>query len=871
MNLYTVTAVFEAVDNITSTLGRVENGLKSVGRTMQQVGGVMTAAVTLPLVMVAKTALETATEFESSMNIMEVAARSSGTGIDSLHDAAIKIGADTELVGVSASGAAEAMTNFYKAGLTTEDMFGDLNGYLEEGASLSGALRAAIDLAAASELDMGIASELVAVGMATWGYGAEDAILIANSFVQTADASIASVSDLAASMENIGPVAAGFGFSMGEVNTALGLLSERGIVGAEAGTAVKSMMNNMMRQTPAVTGALDELGISLYDNNGEMYDLTNIMGQFDGALGNSAIAAGELTEEQRNNYIQTIAGTYGMKAMIPLLSEGMEGWNGMSGAIDAAATVQEVAAARTQGMGGAMEQFEGAMETLLITLGEEFLPDLTKLVKVVTDFISSLIEGDPALLRWGVIIAAIVAAIGPLLLILGTVISVIGTVVGVVTAIGAPILLVIAAIIAVVVLLAIAIAANWGIIRDALLAAWEQIKPVFDQFMLGVGQIVAWVVAQWPMIQQIIADVMAKVAEIIVTVITVVVPFIMEMFGQVVAWVQENWPAIQATIVDVMGKVSAVIDAVINEVVPFIMEMFAKVVTWVQENWPLIQETVTTVLTAIQSVITTVLGWIAVFWQAHGEAIVNWVTLAWENLKIIISTGLDFILGIIRTVMLIITGDWAGAWEEIKSIAETILAAAWQIIQNVLNMILGFFDTTLAEVVSTVSTKFWEIVTAVGDWMLKAYDKVVEIINNIKTFISSFNLRDAGMSLIDGFIGGIRAMAQRAADAARAVAQAAVDAVENLLGIHSRSTVFATLGENSMLGYMAGVLGMESMVARAMVGTMSNVSLTGARAAQGAALEQGTVDNSRTTTSTSNVNVYGSGLSDILTLATGQL
>ena len=827
MGLYTVTAVFEAVDNITGTIANVENGLKNVGRTMQQIGGVMTAAVTLPLVMVAKTALEVATEFESSMNIMEVAARASGTGIEDLHDAAIKIGADTELVGVSASGAAEAMTNFYKAGLTTNDMFGDLNGYLEEGASLSGALRAAIDLAAASELDMATASELVAIGMATWGYGAEDAILIANSFVQTADASVASVSELAAAMENVGPVASSFGFSMGEVNTALGLLSERGIVGAEAGTAIKSMMNNMMRDTPDVTGALDELGISLYDSNGQMYDLTNIMGQFDATLGDSAVAAGELTEQQRNQYVQTIAGTYGMKAMFPLLSEGMDGWYGMAGAIDAAATVQEVAAARTQGMGGAMEQFKGAMETLLITLGEEFLPDLTRLVKVVTEFISSIIEGDPALLRWGVIIAAIVAVIGPMLLILGTVVSVIGTIVGVISAVGAPILLVIAAIIAIVVLLAVAIAANWGLIRDTILMVWEVIKPVFDQFMLGVSRIVAWVVAQWPTIQLIIADVMEKVNE--------------------------------------------VIETVIGEVVPFALEMFAKVTDWVEENWPLIQETVAVVMTAVWMLITTILGQIDAFWTAHGAAVMTTVRNMWGIIKTVVSTVINVILGIIKTVMLMITGDWDAAWTEIQSIASTILDAIWTIIQKVLNSILAFFGTTLKEVGTVVFTKFNEIFTTIAEWMQRAYEKVSEILQSIRNFIGSFSLRSAGSDLIDGFIGGIRSMAQRAADAAIAVARAAWQGVKDFLGVHSASTLFASLGENSMLGYMTGVLGMERMVARAMVGTMSSVSLTGAQVARGAAQNQGTVDNRRTTTSTSNVNVYGSGLSDILTLATGQL
>ena len=163
-----------------------------------------------------------AREFESSMAVMS-------TAVDPL-----SVGAQTT---------AEAITGLYKAGLSTGEIFGDLQGYRAGTTELGGALRASVDLAAASELDMVQASELAAITLASFGgeltTEAERAEFInaaMNNFVQTADGSVASVADLQAAFVNVGPTAAAMGMGVEDVNTALGILSTRGITGSEAGT-----------------------------------------------------------------------------------------------------------------------------------------------------------------------------------------------------------------------------------------------------------------------------------------------------------------------------------------------------------------------------------------------------------------------------------------------------------------------------------------------------------------------------------------------------------------------------------------------------------------------------------------------------------
>jgi TP901 family phage tail tape measure protein len=461
-------------------------GVLGLGATMAKVAAGGVAALGAGLIALSVSGVKAATDFQSQMAILSTAVDPATASLEDLHDAALAVGADTDLVGVSASQAADAMTGLYKAGLTTNDIFGDLNGYLEGTADLSGALRAAVDLQAASELDLAGASDVVAVAMATFGLGAEDATRISDNFVQAADASVASVASLAEGMKNVGPTAASFGFSLEDTNNALAILSTRGISGAEAGTALKSMLTNIMRPTDQVKTALKELNVQLYDEQGAMLPLPQIVAQFSDSLevgtsrtvthaaataemkkqaekateqmvdlerklvvaeahtGMSADAMRDLmaqyvaangslegfgrtqggvtyelykavtaydeaqgaiqqyksaqgktisetktlTEEQRNQYVQTLAGTYGMKALQTLLDEGVDGWDAMAEATGAASSAGEIAKTRTDTFAGALEALEGTFETLKIGIGEAFLPVLTDLARQFADYIN---------------------------------------------------------------------------------------------------------------------------------------------------------------------------------------------------------------------------------------------------------------------------------------------------------------------------------------------------------------------------------------------------------------------------------------------------------------------------------------------------
>jgi TP901 family phage tail tape measure protein len=280
-----------------------------------------------------KQALGMAMEFEESTAVLGVAARGWGKDVEELRKIAMAVGEDTRLLGVTSSGAADAMLELAKAGIELGPALGNLNGYMEEGQELGGALGAAIRTAAASELDMVEATELGVALLSNFGQEARDAGLSGeyltdalDSLVRTADASVSSVTELRDSLSSVGPTASGLGIPLDDVNVALAQLSNAGIRGATAGTALRSMLNSFIRDTGPAKEAWAELGMSIYDAQGAMRPLPDIFEEMRTKM------AG-MTEEQRNLIIKNTAGIYGQKAMIPLLKAGAKGWEEMAGKI----------------------------------------------------------------------------------------------------------------------------------------------------------------------------------------------------------------------------------------------------------------------------------------------------------------------------------------------------------------------------------------------------------------------------------------------------------------------------------------------------------------------------------------------------------
>jgi len=408
-------------------MGQAEGAVGKFGQSFSMLGSIVTGVATAmttfaiqavakmgqALVGLAQDSIGLATDFESSMAVLTISASgveeelvNLGFGMEDLSEITLAVGGDTRLLGVSASGSAEAITGLFKAGLTAQDVFGDLQGYMAGTADLGGALRASIDLAAATTLDMAQASDLAAIALSTFGGQAEEAGMTADEFVvvamdnlvRAADASVAEVEGLAEALKMVGPTAGAMSISIQDTNNALALLSTRGIQGSMAGTSLNRMLLDLGKTTPKATAAMEELGIVTYDEQGAMLPLVDIIGQFE-------IALGDATDAERDAALQAIFTAQGMRSMNVLMGEGIDGWVGMEEAIEGAASMMEQGEARAETYAAQQEALDGVMETLKIRIGTALLPALTS----ITTAFSGLVE------KYGPMVSAAFEEIGAVL------------------------------------------------------------------------------------------------------------------------------------------------------------------------------------------------------------------------------------------------------------------------------------------------------------------------------------------------------------------------------------------------------------------------------------------------------------------------
>ncbi len=634
----------------------VQGGLKGMSNVATRVGKIAAVGLGIGAAALGKLgadSLSMAADFESALAILSTAVDTSVTDIETLSEVALKMGADTELVGISASDAVDAMTILAKAGLSTAEIFGGKNGlndFLADNASLSGAVRAAADLQAASELDLAESAELVAIAMKTFNLSSEDAVSIGDSFVKAADASVASVRGLADALKNVGPTAAAFGFSLDETNTALALFSTRGIQGGEAGTLLRSMMQNMLRPTKDVTGTLDSLGVSLFDAEGNMHDMRTIIGDLQASMSG-------MTQEQKLSTATTLAGFRGQQGLLTLLAEGVDGWDSMTQAMEDAATAQEIARIRTETYQGKMEAFEGVVESLWIRIGNELLPVMTSLAIKFAEFVEK--HGDKLI----DVFRGIVSAVKRIPEILSPVISIFGkfidlirdnseVVIGAIKGIGAAFAVAaiadkvmgivkilglltspIGIIIAAAALLGIAWEENWGGIREIVAGVWETLGPIFES-------IVAWLQINIPLAIQ----------------------FLMELWANIGPTIGAIWEGIVTAIEAAIG--------------------------FIQALW--------------ENVLKPIIDSIQIDWELVGVAI----AIVWESITTVIQFALDIIAAIFETFSALLSGDWDGFWEGIKKQVEII----WKFITDLWNgfwaglviVIDAFRDT-----IETAWTNFW--------------------------------------------------------------------------------------------------------------------------------------------------------------------
>lgn len=266
---------------------------------------------------------------------------------------------------------AQGMTELIKAGISLKDVLGD-------------ASEAALNLATAGDLALPEAAEIMSTAMNT--FGVKDATHAANILAGAANASATSVHEMKYSLSAVGIVAKKAGMDFDEVNTALALMASRGLKGSDAGTSLKSMLQQIEPATKPAVAAFERLGL-LKDGKNQFY---NEKGQLR-SLGEIADILHEstqgLTEQELNSLYKDAFGSDGIRAAQVLGEFTSQSVKDMYDEMTKV-TVKEQSETMLDNLKGDIEQLGGAWENFQDTLMEgSATGGLRSLVKEITELV----------------------------------------------------------------------------------------------------------------------------------------------------------------------------------------------------------------------------------------------------------------------------------------------------------------------------------------------------------------------------------------------------------------------------------------------------------------------------------------------------
>jgi TP901 family phage tail tape measure protein len=387
---------------LSKSLRKNELALSRISKKAKSVGTGFSTSLTLPIVGLGAAVVKTAAQFESAMKRVEGLTGAVGNNLELLRSQAKLLGRDTAF---SAAEAAKAQGLFAQAGF----------GVLE----IVNAMPGALDLAAAGQLELEEAVSITSDVLRGYGKDASQATGVTDLLAAASTKANQTVGDIGEAMKFAASAASGLDVPIEETTAAISLLADRGLKGSIGGTALSKALVTMAKTSGPAADAFDKLGIKVRDSSGKLLPLADVIDQ----LNEKGVGTGE---------IFTIFGDRAGKAVAALAGAGGDALRNFTAElqnVDGAA--KALAEKQLEGFSGQLKKLQSALSALAISIAESGLLDfLTKMAEQLTDLSARLSDTNPVLLRMATIGAAVVAAIGPALLIFGQLAASLGALTG---------------------------------------------------------------------------------------------------------------------------------------------------------------------------------------------------------------------------------------------------------------------------------------------------------------------------------------------------------------------------------------------------------------------------------------------------------
>lgn len=643
------------------------------------VAGLGTAAVT------------TAANFESSMSqvqatmgitkdSMSTVDGQSVNTMDTLSKLAKKMGAETAF---SASECAEALNYLALAGYDTQQM--------------CDTLPTVLNLAAAGDIELASASDMVTDAMSALGMGVDEAGTMVDQMAKTASTTNTSVAQLGEGILTIGATAKSIKGGTAELNTALGILANNGIKGAEGGTHLRNIILSLQNPTDKAALAMEQLGLQVYDSEGNMRSMNDILGDLNSGMDG-------MTAAEKSNIIGKIFNKTDLSSVNALLANTGSTWDDLQKSIsNSGGAAGQMADTQLDNLQGQITILKSALEGLAISFGELLMPAIKQIVGWVQKFVDWLNSLDDGTKKTVVTIALLAAALGPVLIVVGKVVSAVGTIMTVVPKIAGVINTVKGAFAALnttmlanpIVLIVAAIAA----LVAAFIYLWNNCDG-FRQFWINL----------WENIKQAAITAWEAVKSFLTTAWETIKNTATTIFEALKAFFTTIWEGIKLIFSTVAEVIKTIIVTYFNVYKTIITTVFNAIKIVVTTVWNAIKTVIMTVVTAIQTFITT----------------------AWNTIKTVIST-------VVNGIKTVVSGAFNAMWTGITTTVGNIVTTIKTGFQTAVSFITGLAKSAVKWGTDIIDGIVKGIKSCIG----KVKDAVSNVAETIKSFLH-FSVPDEG-------------------------------------------------------------------------------------------------------------------------------
>lgn len=731
----------DAADTADDAGGRFEK----LGSIAKGIGVVLAAAVVAIGAAVAGAAgkindcVNVYAEFEDSM--LQVAATMGITqeeiangsdAYEKLTNAAKEAGASTRY---SASEAGEALNYLALAGYDADKAVETLPKVL--------------NLAAAGGMELATTSDLVTDAMSALQMETGDLDTFIDQMAKTSQKSNTSVQQLGEAILVCAGTATSTGQELTTLNTSLGILADNGIKGAEGGTKLRNVMLSLSAPTDKAAAQLTSLGVSVYDAEGNMRQLDEIMADLNASLG-------DLSQDERTNAINNIFNKTDLNAVNALLASTTGRFDELSAQIDdCAGAAADMAGTMEAGLAGTTRSFESAMEGMQIEVGSIFADFKQTLmsdsIEVIRNFTNNLREagGD-----WGKIGEAIGQALSEIIMMVGNYLPQI-------------------------------VDMGMQIIQTLGSALMDNLDVLIEAATSIIMTLLNGVVSALPALVEAAAQIVVTLATGIGQSLPTLIPAIVQAITTIVQTLADNLPLIlEAALQLVTGLAQGLLDAI-----PVLVEALPSIITAIVDfvigAIPQIIDAgiqlLTSLISALPEIITAIVA-------AIPQIIDGLVTAVLGSIPQLIDAGVKLLISLIQNLPQIIT---------------TVVAAIPQIVTSLVNAIVGNIDKIILAGVQL----FVALITNLPKIIVEIVKAVPQIIAAIvKGFASGASqMASIGLNLIKGIWNGIGDAMSWLWGKVSGFCSDLMGKIKGFFGIHSPSTEMAWIGEMLVEGLAGSI------------------------------------------------------------------